>query len=133
MYMSMKNLREQPNTARVGIKWTEEEDNDVMKEALDGMNLHDIAKKHERTIGGIKIRIMNNLLTIMKDRNLSIQDLQKPVYISVEDLENHKQRQEKKKPVTKIQETSNNDNVPYKEFMIVLTEIRDYLKIIADK
>jgi hypothetical protein len=131
--MSMKNLREQPNTARVGIKWTEEEDNDVMKEALDGMNLHDIAKKHERTIGGIKIRIMNNLLTIMKDRNLSIQDLQKPVYISVEDLENHKQRQEKKKPVTKIQETSNNDNVPYKEFMIVLTEIRDYLKIIADK
>ena len=129
----MKNLREQPNTARVGIKWTEEEDNDVMKEALDGMNLHDIAKKHERTIGGIKIRIMNNLLTIMKDRNLSIQDLQKPVYISVEDLENHKQRQEKKKPVTKIQETSNNDNVPYKEFMIVLTEIRDYLKIIADK
>jgi hypothetical protein len=140
LYTRVNALKQQPETARIGVKWTEEENEQLMKEAMDGMDLEEVAKKHQRTISGVKSRVMTNALTMMKDRDLSLQDVAKMVHISVEDLENHKQRQEEKattpkvnKPAMKIQESSNNDSVSHQEFMSVLTEIRDYLKIIAEK
>lgn len=133
-------LREQPDTARAGVKWTEEENNQLMKEVMDGMDLDEVAKKHQRTITGVKSRVMTNALTMMKDRDLSLQDVAKLVHISEDELENHRQRQEDKaaapkvkKTVTKAYEQPHNDNISYQDFMSVLTEIRDYLKIIAEK
>lgn len=134
-------LREQPETARVGVKWTEAENEQVMKEVMDGMHLDDIAKKHQRTFTGVKSRIMTNALTMMTDRDLTLQDVAKLVHISVEDLENYKQRQEQKatttpkvkKTGTKTSEELPDDNISHKDFMNILTEIRDYLKIIAEK
>lgn len=132
-------LREQPDTARAGVKWTEEENNQLMKEVMDGMDLDEVAMKHQRTITGVKSRVMTNTLTMMKDRDLTLQDVAKLVHISEDELENHRQRQENKadapkvkKTVTKQDETSL-DNISYQDFMSVLTEIRDYLKIIAEK
>lgn len=134
-------LREQPDTARAGVKWTEEENEQLMKEVMDGMDLEDVAKKHQRTVTGVKSRIMTNALTMMTVRDLTLQDVAKLVHISVEDLENHKQRQEQKATTPKLKKTvtatfeelSNNNISSYQDFMNILTEIRDYLKIIADK
>ena len=136
-------LREQPETARAGVKWTEEENEQLMKEVMDGMDgmdLDNVAKKHQRTITGVKSRVMTNALTMMIDRDLTLQDVAKLVHISVEDLENHKQRQEQKattpkvkQTVTKTSEKVSDDNVSYQDFMNILTEIRDYLKTIAEK
>jgi len=132
-YSRLIALREQPDTARAGVKWTEEENEQLMKEVTDGMDLDDVAKKHQRTVTGVKSRVMTNALTIMKDRDLSLQDVAHLVHISVKELEHHKQRQDEKattpkvkKLVTKVEEPSKNQ-----DFMSVLTEIRDYLKIIA--
>lgn len=133
-------LREQPETARVGVKWTEEENDQLMKEVMEGMDLEEIAKKHQRTITGVKSRVMSNALTIMNERDLSLQDVAKLVHISLEDMELHKQRQEQKasapkakKTVPKAEEQSDDGNISYHDLMSVLTEIRDYLKIIAEK
>lgn len=132
-------LREQPDTARAGVKWTEEENEQLMKEVMDGMDLDDVAKQHQRTVTGVKSRVMTNALTMMKDRDITLQDVSKLVYIPVEDLENHKQRQEQKattpkvkKTVTKTSEELSVDNI-HQDFMNILIEIRDYLKIIAEK
>lgn len=133
-------LREQPETARVGVKWTEAENEQVMKEVMDGMDLDDVAKKHQRTVTGVKSRVMTNALTMMTDRDLTLQDVAKLVHISVEDLENYKQRQEQKATTPKVKKTGTktseelpDDNISHKDFMNILTEIRDYLKIIAEK
>lgn len=133
-------LREQPETARAGVKWTEEENDQLMKEVMDGIDLEEVAKKHQRTVTGVKSRVMTNALTMMNDRDLSLQDVAKLVHISIEDMELHKQRQEQKasapkakKTVQKTEEQSNNGIISYQDFMSVLTEIRDYLKIIAEK
>lgn len=132
-------LREQPDTARAGVKWTDEENEQLMKEVMDGMNLDDVAKRHQRTITGVKSRVMTNALTMMTDEDLTLQDVSNLVNISVEDLENHKRRQEQKattpkvkKTVTKMSEEQSDDNIS-QDFMNILTEIRDYLKIIAEK
>lgn len=133
-------LREQPDTARAGVKWTEEENEQLMKEVIDGMDLDDVAKKHQRTITGVKSRVMSNALSMMTERDLSLQDVAQLVHISVEDLENHKQRQEQKattpkvkRIVTKTSKEPSDENIFYQDFMNILTEIRDYLKIIAEK
>ncbi len=133
-------LREQPDTARAGVKWTEEENDQLMKEVMDGMDLEEVAKKHQRTFTGVKSRVMTNALTMMNDRDLSIQGVAKLVHISIEDMELHKQRQEQKasapkakKTVQKAEVQSNDGSISNQDFMSVLIEIRDYLKIIAEK
>ena len=97
MYNSFKILREQPETARTGIKWTLEESQELMKHINDGMSLEDIANTHKRTVGGVKNRIMTNALNIMKENeSMSFDEVSKLVNISVFDLENYKQYQDNK-------------------------------------
>ena len=92
----MQKLREQPETARAGIKWGEEESQELMKHLNDGMSLEDIAKTHQRTVIGVKNRIMTNALHIMKEKRMSLDEVSKLVNISVFDLENYKQYQDNK-------------------------------------
>lgn len=129
--------KEHPATVRAGVKWNDEENEELMKEVMDGMNLNDVANKHQRTFTAVKYRVMANAMIMMKDRDLTIQDVSKLVHISVEDLEHHKQKQEQKETTPKIKKTetkkSSNDSISHQDFMSILTEIRDYLKIIAEK
>lgn len=132
------SLHTRSTAARVGVKWTEDENEQLMKEVMDGVDLADVAKKHQRTISGVKLRVMTNALTMMTDRDLTLQDVAKLVHISVEDLENHKQRQEQKSYNTKKNrnkdtEEPSDENISYQDFKKILIEIRDYLKIIAEK
>lgn len=129
-------LREQPDTARAGVKWTKVENDQLMKEVMEGMDLEEVAKKHQRTITAVKSRVMSNALTMMHERDLSLEDMAKLVHISVEDIELHKQRQDQKATTPKVrkrEEQSNDGSISYQDFMSVLIEIRDYLKIIAEK
>jgi hypothetical protein len=104
-------LKEQPETARTGIKWTEEENQELMNRINDGMSLEDIAKTHLRTVTAVKSRIMSNALNIMKEKELSFDEVSKLVKISVNDLENYKQEQEEKQKIKlKQQEDKTNKN-----------------------
>ena len=102
MYNSFKILREQPETARTGMKWTEDESQELMKHINEGMSLEDIANTHKRTVGGVKNRIMTNALNIMKENEgMSIDEVSKLVNISVFDLQNYKQYQDNKEKIYK--------------------------------
>jgi len=95
-------LREEPETARAGLKWTEEENDQLMKDVMDGMDLDEVAKKHQRTVIGIKSRVMTNALTMMDSKGLTIQDVSKLVHISEDEIEYHRQKQEYKADATKV-------------------------------
>ena len=123
---NLASKREEPETARVGMIWTDQENTELMEQAMYGKGLDEIANKHQRTIRGVKARIMSNALNIMTDKNISLEDVASLVHISVQDLVNFKQKQEKKRLGRKMNEAQ-------PEFMMILTEIRDYLKIIAEK
>ena len=94
MYTNLQKLREQPETARAGIKWAEEESQELMNRINEGMSLEDIAKIHQRTITAVKSRIMSNALNIMKEKKMSFDEVSKLVNISVDDLENYKKHQD---------------------------------------
>jgi hypothetical protein len=111
--------------ARVGVKWTKDEDEQLMKTTVSGLNINDIAKRHQRTVGAVKIRIMRNAITMMKSKNLTLEEVAKLVHISIEELKNHKQIQDRK------QELPYNDNCAYLNCMALFTEIRNYLKILV--
>jgi hypothetical protein len=106
----MKILREQPETARAGLKWDEEESQELMKHINDGMSLEDIAKTHQRTIIGVKNRIMANVLNIMKENtSMSFDEVSKLVNISVFDLQNYKEKIDKKESDKKESDKKESD------------------------
>ena len=80
-------LRENPETCRAGLKWTENENADLMKRAIDKMNIDDIAKAHMRTVLAVKSRIMSNALKIMADQNMTLEQISTYVNVSIQDLE----------------------------------------------
>jgi hypothetical protein len=123
MYKNMQKLREQPETARAGIKWGEEESQELMKHLNDGMSLEDIAKTHQRTVIGVKNRIMTNALNIMKEKRMSLDEVSKLVNISVFDLENYKQYQDNKEEKIDKKESDNLSSQQMKKLEIKKLEL----------
>lgn len=48
--------------SRVGKKWTNEEDEILKEEVLNKLNYEEIAENHKRNIGGIKSRVISNII-----------------------------------------------------------------------
>ena len=51
-------LRQQPQTARVGMKWLPIEDQQLMEEVAEKKSLEEMATLHQRTSRSIKYRII---------------------------------------------------------------------------
>ena len=76
MFKGMDNLRSKEETSRVGKKWLLEEDEELMKELIDKKSYEEIALNHKRTIGGIKSRVICNILYLQyKDKSKTIEEL----------------------------------------------------------
>ena len=76
MFKGMDNLRKNEETSRVGKKWAVEEDEELMKELNDKKSYEEIALNHKRTIGGIKSRVICNILYLhFKDKSKTIEEL----------------------------------------------------------
>jgi hypothetical protein len=135
-----KSLRENEETCRAGLKWTAEEDEQLMKDAIEGIALNDVALKHHRTVGSIKVRVMSNGLKMMTDRNLTLEEVSNMIHISEEELGQYKHRLDEKhakKDTTQKVNTLFKKKGPEKNFtqdiISILSEIRDYLKVISEK
>lgn len=112
----------------VGTKWTDTEDQELMSRATGGMKLAEIAVAHRRT-DGVKCRIMSNAIKTAKELNIPVQEYAEKIDVPLADIENYRERQEKNSGSKQTPGTlDKNDRV-----VALLVEIRDYLKIIAEK
>lgn len=101
---------------RVGMKWTENEDNLLMEYATQGMDINEIAKKHKRTATGVKMRIMTNALLIVKQDIMTMEEVSKYVNISLHDLEEfNKKQNEKNNNNEKVSNNKQQQNQKFKE------------------
>ena len=76
MFTEMANLRKNEETSRIGAKWSNEEVEELMKELNDKKSYEEIALNHKRTIGGIKSRVICNILYLhFKDKSKTIEEL----------------------------------------------------------
>jgi len=89
-------LRMNPDTARTGMKWTNDEDTELMERAISGMDIQNIARVHKRTVGGVQSRVMLNALTMMEKMNKTLEEVSQYVHVPVEYLEAFKQNKMKK-------------------------------------
>ncbi len=72
----MVSLRNNEETSRVGKKWLQEEDEELMRELSDKKTFEEIALNHKRTIGGIKSRVISNILYLQyKNKSKTIEEL----------------------------------------------------------
>jgi hypothetical protein len=92
----LKELRENPDTARAGVKWSEEENSELMERAVEGVNIDEIAKLHKRTVGAVKARIMENALTIVNEGKMTMDEVSNYVHVSMDDLTLYKERNDNK-------------------------------------
>ena len=53
----LSEQRKNPETARAGLKWSNDEDNCLLDDIKEGVGIDEIAKKLQRTAGSIKTRL----------------------------------------------------------------------------
>jgi len=76
MFKEMVSLRNNEETSRVGKKWLQEEDEELMREISDKKTYEEIALNHKRTIVGIKSRVICLILYLQyKDGTKTIEEL----------------------------------------------------------
>ncbi len=72
----MANLQKNEETSRIGKKWLQEEDDKLLRELYDKKTYEEIALNHKRTIGGIKSRVVCNILYLQyKNYRRTIEEL----------------------------------------------------------
>jgi hypothetical protein len=85
MFKEMVSMRNNEETSRVGKKWLQEEDEELMRELSDKKTFEEIALNHKRTIGGIKSRVISNILYLQyKNKSKTIEELSSEYNIEID-------------------------------------------------
>lgn len=77
------SLKENPETSRVGTKWTIEEDNMLNSQIENSWSYEDIALEHKRNILGIKSRVISKIIYPKIKLGTSILELAKIYNIEI--------------------------------------------------
>jgi len=108
----MDNLRKNEETSRVGKKWTVEEDEELMKELNDKKSYEEIALNHKRTIGGIKSRVICNILYLhYKDKSKTIEELSLEYNIEIDLVLKYINKMDNKMEIKKDSEIKTKVNI----------------------
>ena len=78
--------RSNPETSRFGLRWTKEEDLQILEELKNNLEITEIAKNHGRSIVSIKCRIYQHCSSLINDGNKTLDDLTKTIKIPLEEL-----------------------------------------------
>lgn len=88
----IKQLKEQPETAAVGNRWTPEEEAQLVDSLGNGKDIDDIANEHKRTSGGIKSRMREIAVRMIESEGKSIEEVCVALHMTSEEIEDAKQR-----------------------------------------
>ena len=112
MFKGMDNLRKNEETSRVGKKWAVEEDEELMKELNDKKSYEEIALNHKRTIGGIKSRVICNILYLhFKDKSKTIEELSLEYNIEIDLVLKYINKMDNKMEIKKDSEIKTKVNI----------------------
>lgn len=101
----LKVQRQNPDTARAGIKWDDSDDNILLQKLEEDVALDEIARILRRTEGSVKTRLIIYGLNKMENDKMSLDEVSQLIKVSVKDIEAHQlktiQRDERKHKVNK--------------------------------
>jgi len=96
MYQNIQKLRENPDTANVGKKWSEDECNNLLYKIKKNMSFDEIAKVHKRTESSIKSKLMTIAITLLQ-KNMDINEVSNIVNLSSESIQEYMKKYPDKK------------------------------------
>lgn len=116
MFKGVRDLRENEETSRAGKKWLPEEDAKLVQEITDKKTFEEIALEHKRTTGGIKSRVISQIIYMKyKDGNTDIDDLSSEYNIEKELVEKYIIKIETDNATKNSVEQNNHDNKGHTE------------------
>jgi hypothetical protein len=111
MFKGVKDLRKNEETSNAGNKWLSEEDNKLVKEITNKRTFEEIAFEHKRTIGGIKSRVISQILyPKYKNDNIGLDELSSEYNIEKELVEKYINKIETNNSLRKSVKQNNCDN-----------------------
>lgn len=144
------------NNYNIGVKWTSEEEDTLLREIQSNLSLEKIASNHKRSVSGIVHRL-RHLGACLVENGMSISDACEKVRISYSELERKVKTQNsinnKRMNIVNNEECVHDNNIDRRNnselimhqilhgntnvnnntYLEVLCEIRDLLRVIADK
>lgn len=114
------NLKETPETSRIGQKWTIEEEEKFIGLIGSGKSIEEIAKEHQRTIGAMKIR--RGVMAVNMLKSKSMEEVCDLLQVTQEDIEFFQKRLENRQ-----------NNTRQENIIEILNDIRRRLAIIESK
>jgi len=123
---TLADFRNDPVTGRTGEKWTDQENLDLIEKIKNNVTYDQIALEHQRTANAIKSHIIDLFVRKIKKHEITVEEASSITKISPEMLIKHTTKTEKKPPPKPVP-TGTSD-----KYLQVLTDIRDYLKILTE-
>jgi hypothetical protein len=83
----LSEQRKNPETARAGLKWSNDEDNCLLDDIKEGVGIDEIAKKLQRTAGSIKTRLtIKAISSLSSNPDKSEEDINAEFGVSMKDI-----------------------------------------------
>jgi hypothetical protein len=93
----MQILTDQPETSRVGTKWSIEEEEQLIKYINENKSIDDIAKEHKRTSGGIRSHIKEIAIRMIRIDGKSIEEVCESLHLTLEEITEYQEKKDAKK------------------------------------
>jgi predicted RNA-binding protein Jag len=87
MIINDKQIKNNEEQSRIGVKWMPEEDAKLELEINEKKSYEEIALEHKRTILGIKLRVIHKIIYPKYKNNIDINDLSIEYNIDIEYLQ----------------------------------------------
>ena len=124
-------LKDNPDKypSRLGAPWDDDEQKQLLKSIAKGMSINDIAKEHDRTVGGIRARL-RHIAVEYYNKDYSIDDIEQLTGLEKDiigkDIAKHlynKEHPKREKMVKKL-ENKNKITKPDNNIINVLNDIK---------
>ena len=104
MYSKIKALKEKPETANAGSRWSDEEIKNMLDKIKEGKDLKDIATTHKRTFGSIVGKLLTIAEQLVTLGVLTLEEVSKKVNLPIADINEYinKNKNKPKKAPKKI-------------------------------
>jgi predicted HTH domain antitoxin len=117
----IRELKENLDLSASGSKWTTDEENALIYSIGNNKDITEIAKDHQRTLGGIKSRLREIAVRLIEKENKSIEEVARTLQMNVQEIKDA----QKRRSVTRVKQETELDVL--KDIRRTLLRIEEHL------
>jgi hypothetical protein len=83
LYENVQAARRKPETERVGLRYSAEDDADILRQAADGVPVTRIALTHKRTVRAMRERLAMLVVKLMIREGITLKEASRRYHINI--------------------------------------------------